>query len=890
MAVYPLPFATAARGGQVELCVLIAGYAHPIVSPGVGLTTVSWSTGTDAAWHVGTSSLTPKTWLDLPTGRPDDPPEVLVDERVRPVGRALEIAPLTLCFSDPGAPGTAELTRLLGSRRSAPVTLLGAELTAAETGTITVEDASTFGSSGDLYLGREVIGYTGKTATTFTTLTRGKYGTRARRYPFGDGIGRLSVYTNPAGYTALPTLLGRRVTVWLLRMTSSTTATDPRLVFDGRAAPGVTLRGAGWQVPLVHAIRALSEKMRPVEPKIYGYQHTGPGVRAVSATQLSGEFTPVYLRWNGTNVLLTGASATPDENGWHPSRERFLAGLRTAIDALFVFPTQLATDLDGTGRLRVHAELAGGDTLYVRTGWEAGEYWAPDRDSTDTLVDVTTLAMPPACLWLRGQMNLDATAFALIPAVPATSGHSSVTAAWTLRARCKRGVRVSKINARAALASGGYIALLPVVNSSDPQETLIIEPQAAKLGIQAQGATWYSTLRYGVLELLDQLQGLDVAADSVDWDRIAAVAPAGRDSTLPAPRDYRFTVEDPFIELLDAEAALGGFSLATFRGRIAVARIAEMASTEPGAATVAEADILGEASFVEAHDGTATRFRVEFPRPEGAPDVVRAVDIAAEAELGPGQEVVVKVPPGAIPEELVTSVGFAERIALQALTVLGPFRRPYKLVTLPLPVSYAGVEIGQVVMVSEWLLPTGSGTRGLASVPCVVVGKRLRLSRFDGEAPAVELDVIPSDTDFAGYAPEVLISAISGASLTVDTSYLGGDWGLRGFADALSPDGGARSDGGASFFAAGDKVLLFELDSTSPATPEAFTIVSVSGTTIVLAGSPTAAFTGIVGGNGRVMLTYDAYATAVAAQKRYAYLAATTLLINGVDPARRYAA
>ena len=88
----------------------------------------------------------------------------------------------------------------------------------------------------------------------------------------------------------------------------------------------------------------------------------------------------------------------------------------------------------------------------------------------------------------------------------------------------------------------------------------------------------------------------------------------------------------------------------------------------------------------------------------------------------------------------------------------------------------------------------------------------------------------------------------------------------------------------------GDKVVLMELDSETPATPESFTVVAVSGTSITLDGSPTSAFTSIASpGVVKVLLAFDGYSVATASQKRYAYIAEhTTLEIGGADPARRY--
>ena len=41
--------------------------------------------------------------------------------------------------------------------------------------TATVADTTNFASSGEFYIGTECVGYSGKTSTTFTGLTRGKY-------------------------------------------------------------------------------------------------------------------------------------------------------------------------------------------------------------------------------------------------------------------------------------------------------------------------------------------------------------------------------------------------------------------------------------------------------------------------------------------------------------------------------------------------------------------------------------------------------------------------------------------------------------------------------------------------------------------------------------------
>ena len=269
--VNPAPWITLARGGLVVPCLLIAGYAHPILPPGARLNAVTWTGGSDEAWHAGTSGLTPKGWLDVPTGRLDDPPPIVLEERASPAQQELDISALDLTLCDPRAGSAGEVSRLLSSRALAPATTLTAAL-AQGAATLTVEGTTGFPSSGDLYLGREVIGYSGVTSTTFTGLTRGKYGTRDRQHLCLSELQRPAVYGNPASWTALPSVIGRRATLWLLPM-NGTSATDPQLVFDGRVGPGMALRGPGWSLPIVHVVRTLEAKLRQTQVTLQGFKH-----------------------------------------------------------------------------------------------------------------------------------------------------------------------------------------------------------------------------------------------------------------------------------------------------------------------------------------------------------------------------------------------------------------------------------------------------------------------------------------------------------------------------------------------------------------------------------------------------------------------------------------
>jgi hypothetical protein len=67
-------------------------------------------------------------------------------------------------------------------------TTLTAAMTNVSTADIQVVSTSLFQSTGHLLIGAELIAYTGKTATTFTGITRGVYGTTNTAHSIGDAV------------------------------------------------------------------------------------------------------------------------------------------------------------------------------------------------------------------------------------------------------------------------------------------------------------------------------------------------------------------------------------------------------------------------------------------------------------------------------------------------------------------------------------------------------------------------------------------------------------------------------------------------------------------------------------------------------------------------------
>ena len=76
-------------------------------------------------------------------------------------------------------------------------TTLTASMTNTSTADIQVASTANFLSSGGLIIGSEIIKYTGKTATTFTGITRGAYGSTNTSHSSGDLVSEAQTLTSP---------------------------------------------------------------------------------------------------------------------------------------------------------------------------------------------------------------------------------------------------------------------------------------------------------------------------------------------------------------------------------------------------------------------------------------------------------------------------------------------------------------------------------------------------------------------------------------------------------------------------------------------------------------------------------------------------------------------
>ena len=890
MAATRFDWSVTAQGARVVPVLLLAGMPWILTPAGSGITAISPSGTLDARWWPGTgathaSKLRP--WLDAAAG-------LSWSERLEPLSDAqLAVSSLRVRVVDLDLAATVAFQ----SQENLTRTAITAEVAPADT-TIAVVDTTGFASSGTIYLNREAIDYSGKTGTSFTGCTRARLGSRAQRHPLG-GTG--VVLGSPDVTTAPQDVDGRLATLWLATLSADgTTITAVELEYCGVVGQGPVLDedGAAYVLDLDPAIKSLSQKLPTRTVTVGGYVHAGNNGRLIrnpAAAPPSGGYGLVGLTTTCPLTMTIGSTTTaglidhvvvlgddttsgdPDNGGWHPSAESFLADWNRGA-------AEVAGNIAGTDYIA--AQISPSSNLLIvqavfGTARDYSVYWpwggSPgERDATTDRTAVRAAArMPEAWVPIRTESRVYLTAddYGLVPAVP-TGLASGVEALWALRLRsdfegaARDAYYHAAITAKTSSSPQYYLTVraLPRYLGSTAVETtehVVRSIQDATLDLYVRAPTWVDALYALVVSVSSDLA--ESMPDAVDWDDLAAVRDANP-GPFPVYRERVWDVENILAEFAN-EARLNGLTLAVRRGLLTMVRAGEYAPTETTVATITTGGLSrGDARprVERGAGGLANTFELADP---GRNATYRTVDRTSLAHFGAGQTLRAKLPPGA-----TSSLTLAQ--AAQATYQLGgmllaPHRRPTQTVTIAATLALAGAQLGDLLDASLWSVPSQTGTRGVTSRVAQVVGRAPRL--FDGGVGGVQLTLRLQPQNLQGYAPGALIAAggISGAVCTLDTS----TFGARGCASPFTSAGVARTDGGAATFVAGDKVRLVELDNASPTTSTQHTVVSVSGATVTLSPSPSATFATLAASAVKVALVYDDYATSTTSQREYAYLA-----------------
>jgi len=893
-------WSSAAQGAQVIPVLLIAGMPAIFYPDGITISGLS-ITSPDAAWWPGNTYANwtsyAKPWMRLDDG-------IRFTERAIPAAsQVLDVSEITVSLSDVDGGATA----LFASESSAVGTYITATVTAGAA-TIPVVSTAAFAASGVVYLDQEAIRYSGKTATSFTNCTRGVFGSKAARHLFveaqGAGLG------NPQ-CTDLPVeSVGRPATLWLCRVVAGVIV-DADLQHYGTIGTGPALVGGGeslddgWILHVDHAVKRAAQTIRGQAVSVGGYAHPGNlGARTSGISPGYDDLTPFFFRFaqNATSannlLMLTGDDAAPDLGGWHPTRESFVQSLNTLTTALGSFTATLGTN----GRLviRFDASPARNYFYYLHTpccqttGITNLDTTAADQFSAD--------AGPMAEAWVPivsgSPVYLSDADFAQIPSTPTSSLASFCLIFGSDDDRSSR--RVARIRSQGTTGAANYVLCDALVTGVAPRFIvatgsgaasvlgitlwrgglrangfLLTQPTTARIGLHVSSSSWVTALRT-VVESLDTEYAC--IADAFDWVRMQEVVDA-YPSVIPPRRDYIVDLKTSVLALLQNEAALNGFSVVMYRGRIAIARVAEFCATEATSDTITTAGLDARApspTYEKGADGIINTYTVVSPD-DGV--TVNVTDQTSRAKFG-GQGTITAV----MPRSLLGIPGDASRLYVQvfgqAVTVLGPLRYPYRHVGIQLPLSHYDLQIGDLASATLWRVPDGNGARGIVDQVVQVVARDVVLyAEGDGHV-AYTLRLNPSG--IAGYAPAGLVAAsgIAGATVTLDVASI--------------PSGLSGTGDDAAAFAIGDLVRLVEIDTASPTASTQHTVTGVSTNTLTLSPAPSGTFAGLAASALKVSVVYDKWTVLTAGgrtlQERYCFLGQADQTLDSTHAARTFAA
>jgi len=707
-------------------------------------------------------------------------------------------------------------------RRPSAQTTLSADLSTSAT-TANVHDTSEFPSSGYIHVGTEAIAYSGKTATSFTGLTRGTWGTIAQAHfvPDGEQLHYPLVSDRPLS------LEGRRAELYLYGP-----GDDPQgagaLRWVGICATDASYDGTGrWSFTVDPITRLLAQQiggdLAEAVP-IRGITHplTSPVVFTFINTTL-GRTVKVAVAgfWETqadfcTSATSSIAGAIASSLGWSS-----LWASGSSIVAEASAEDRLGFRLIytvGTGAGTV-CQIQGG----VRSDWvevNIAEWRDPDGNPAEPIaggiyVRAIEMPVPRAVVGARG------------PAAWLTADVSWPTGgvAVGLERRIYLGGLVVPSSTMAAFledGDGGEGQPLTITGADTTARYIEGTMSFALLGPRTK-IRLGRRLAVGTVESLRAA----LAAQSPGLANTGAMPLIGPLDIVPATEVTEAAASNPLganrvfdaFEAVDLSEyiehelrALGCYQRLAASGVIEWARIRLALETDDAAAVaIDDGDIMGPVRVERSQYGQigSVVYRTGYEPRDGkhrssvtARDVqatsparsTRAHEIAQRSY--PESRVVTAVewwahsPPEATPAD----------VARLAMPIFGMFGSPYDVWTIPLGPRRGTLKIGDSVSVTSSRIPDpDSGELGVTGRIGLVTGTSEDLSTGQ-----VQVEVIFAAQRFAGYAPGVEVSA--------QTNVSGNVWDVDFAAVADYIDSADVRD----HFRVGDLVRVTQFDNATP--------------------------------------------------------------------------
>jgi hypothetical protein len=846
-----------------------------------GVTSITtWSDGDDPGQTIAEDTL--------------EPVEGELSERMRPLDGDVEVSALSFVVHDlPLGSAQYGLSSLFTRRiNGITKTYLTASATAGDT-LFTVADLSIFTSlPRAAWVNAEAVTVTG-TALGQIAVTRAQYGTKARAIEVSASEAIL-----PEIYLSCPWITRRRCVLYRVRGTTATV----RWIGYCDHAPRLNEDGASWTISATWAgQREMSSRLTTETggARTYGYDERGIALlvmRSDDGTVLA----------SGSRALTSGHIFSTLDEALRAVSER----LRTALAAVGgVSHATVNTSLVGT-QLSVTVTAQGIDNfrLLAIVGDIRAEGTSADSGShkrCQVVLDQPDLGALASLGWPKDRGDDRYTALAVQADFPTANSYwQASNASYPVRVHIvpmlsaewsdDQRVVLDPRQQSAGTVNTADTSLTPTgttfkgrayLRPTDPTARFV-PPTSYAPGLRTRGVLlfrreffveadhWLYALRWVISDTLAATQ-----SDTRNWywDNISRVAGLTGGGSATAVK-WRIDSSRDFGEFVLDECLLRGACMSVRQGKLTIDAIRPPTAAEAVAAIITPAEL--EAGrlpqWEDWEDGLRTSVTIVSPIRE-----VTVIDKVAQMRHGDTAPLRLRAE-GLRDEEraLTDPIAWARDIAMRPLRL---WSDPVYLVRLPVTNALVDtLHLGDMIEITQAVLPDMIGGRGMSAVRGQIIGitEGLRSGSL-----LVEALVFPVEY---GYAPCVRVASISGATLTIATSYAGSAGDYSG--STLSGYDGTASDGGASRFAAGDVVQLVQRDTGSHVV-EAHTVASVnpSGPTITLTAAPTAAWSTYP----IVDLRFAAYFTATSTQRAaYAYVCSTAApqVIDGTtDPGRHWA-
>lgn len=699
---------------------------------------------------------------------------------------------------------------------------LTADLTSSAT-SMTVDSTADFASSGTIHIGTEAIKYTGKTATTFTGLTRGAWGTIAQKHIVPTGEGRFY----PEVTDVPRAMRGRRAYLYIYTDGPSAVAagdpdpSDSDILWRGRVS-GRSFSAGEWKLS-ISPLSAILEQ--PVgadfegDPPIRGiyYPPSAPFVLALrrhnGATPGSALSSDTFGQYWSSGTATTRAICVV---GFFETQRDFLDELQAQLDARVTGVWDSSTwpaagesltfeETEEGFRLRYLTATASPKWISIGnivpisrldtlTSEDFADIW---QDATGERVDTLSAASAYYLNWIspvpRGAIGRDsARAEARLYADPADLTSFSRSRIYLGGDIVPTTDMLVEIETPELGEGGGGRTIgeeVTEVNTTDRWvglrltrpwsfDLLVLGPETRLKLARLLATGTVEGLRSALVTNSPDIHTSGGAPlisgdDFPSWSAEVTAA-AG---TLRFAQNRRYITREgtSLLDILTEEyKLLGVYPTLDTQGRYVLKRLQLAAATDTAAFTLTASNTVKDYPGYEPNAYNTlgkvhykTGYNSKTDEHEGREYIarnLRAISMnpsAGTLEIAPLSE------PDSIP---ATGETMDPRDVVEAASrVLGIFGAPHFYLTLKTDFSLRTARPGDIVSVTSSLIPSAAGTMGLSARPGIVTEVKIDLVNGD-----VTLQILVTQLNIAGYAPGYRVSSsalVSGTQYDITLDY-----------------------------------------------------------------------------------------------------------------------